>query len=95
MLLQNRSVDQEAALALVKSGAAVDAKDRYGQTVLELACRAVLPELVELLLKRGALEKAEHRNRTLSILAFCYGSDDVLENSVRIAQQLVRKWCRC
>ena len=88
-LLQDRRVDEDAALALVKSGAAVDARNRYGQTVLELACRAVLPNLVELLLKHGALEKAENRNRTLFTLAFCYGSDDVLENSVRIAEQLV------
>lgn len=88
-VLQERRVDEDAALALVKSGAAVDAKDRYGKTVLELACRAVLPDIVELLLRRGALEKAENRNRTLSTLAFCYGSDDVLEKSVRIAQQLV------
>lgn len=88
-LLQDRSIDEEAALALVKSGAAVDAKDRYGETVLELACRAVLPDLVALLLRRGALEKAEDRNRTLSTLVLCYGSDDVLEDSVRIAEQLV------
>ena len=88
-VLQERRVDEDAALALVKSGAAVDAKNRYGETVLELACRAVLPDIVELLLRRGALEKAENRNRTLSTLAFCYGSDDVLEKSVRIAQQLV------
>ena len=90
-LLQERRVDEEAALALVKSGAAVDAKNRYGQTVLELACQAVLPNLVELLLKRGALEKAENRNRTLWTLASCHGSDDVLESAVRIAQHLVEK----
>lgn len=88
-LLQNRSVDGEAALDLVKSGAAIDAKNRYGQTVLELACRAVLPDVVALLLKRGALDKAENRNRSLATLAYCYGSEDVLDNSVRIAQQLV------
>jgi uncharacterized protein len=90
-LLDNQRVDEEAALALVKRGAAIDAKNRYGETVLELACGAVLPNLVELLLKRGALERAEDRNRTLSRLAFCYGSDCRLENSVRIARQLVEK----
>lgn len=90
-LLQDRDVDERAAIELVKRGAAVHAKDRYGQTVLEMACRAVLPDLVELLVKRGALEDAEDRNRTLSKLAYCYGSDDVLENSVRIARLLVER----
>lgn len=88
-LLQQRRVDEKAALALVDSGSAIDAKDRYGRTVLELACGAVLPNLVERLLQRQALENAENRDRTMSKLAFCQGLDDVLENSVRIARLLV------
>lgn len=88
-LLENRRVDEDAAVALVKSGVAIDVKNRNGQTVLELACGAVLPNLVELLLQRGAMEHAVTPNRTLSKLAFCSGPSQVLEDSVRIAQGLV------
>lgn len=88
-LFQKQCVDEDAALALVNRGEAIDAKDRYGRTVLELACSEVLPRLVELLIKRGALENAEDRNRALSKLSYCYGSDDVLEKSVLIAQMLI------
>lgn len=90
-LLQDRRVNEEAAVAMVESGTAVDAQDRYGQTVLELACRAVLPDLVEALLNRGALEVAVNRNKPLSSLAFCHGSAKLLENSVLIARQLLER----
>lgn len=87
-LLEGRPVDEEAAIELVKRGAAIDARNRYGQSVLELACREVLPNLVELLLKRGALKQADEAGRALMRLAYCYGTDEVLEQSAAIARQL-------
>ena len=88
-LLQKRKVDESAAIELVRLGGDIEAKDRYGLTVLELACRAVLPNLVGHLLKRGALAKAKEPGRTLSALSFCYGSDAVLQNSVQVARLLL------
>lgn len=88
-LLQERHVDEEAALTLVNGGADIHAKDRYGQSVLELACSAVLPNLVELLVKRGALDIAGDGNRALSVLSFCSGSDERQNKCVQIAELLV------
>lgn len=88
-LLESQRADEDAAIDLVKRGAAIDAKNRYGKSVLELACRAVLPGLVALLLKRGALQKTDVGNGALSMLPYCRGTGHVLENSVEIAKQLV------
>lgn len=90
-ILQHQPVDEEKAIALLEGGAAIDEKDRHGRTVLQLACRAVVPRLVELLLQRGALENSENPSLPLTTLVFCYGTNDVLENSVRIAKLLIEK----
>ena len=87
-LLQSRRVDESQALELVQGGADVHAKDRYGQTVLELACLAVLPKLVELLVQRGVVKNASG-DRSLSKLAFCHGSSELQENSVLVAEILL------
>ena len=90
-LLEARPVDEQAAIELVKRGAAIDAKNRFGQSVLELACRAVRPKLVEILLKRGALDKAETPHRALATLSFCQSSVDVMEKSAIIARWLLER----
>lgn len=94
-MLGNRPVDEDAAIDLVRRGADINQKDRYGKSVLDLACRALLPNLVELLLERGVLNDTEKPSDALGTLAFSYGPDETLETSVRIAKQLVERGVDC
>ena len=84
-----RSGDVETTRALLRSGADVDARDRYGQTALMLAAHEGRGDVVEVLLEAGAdVDVTAKYNLSALMLAIVAGHASVARLLVRAGANL-------
>jgi ankyrin repeat protein len=84
-----RNGDVDAVRELIRAGADVDARDRYGQTALMLAAQRGHHEIVELLVARGAaLDVTAKYGLTALMLAIVAGHPAVARVLARAGADL-------